>query len=256
MSSKQLYFKTLSIKKLSDSDKETMWLLFEKYYLDIDKKRFLQDLNQKDHAIVLFDTGNGAIQGFSTLQRDCGVFNGRPYVAVFTGDTILDKKYWGSSALSIPFCSYLFKTVLSNPFKDVYWHLISKGYKTYLTMTRNTLCYWPRYDVATPPEILQLMDKLNHERFGECWNPDSGVIRFTHPLGKLRESVAPIHAEHLTTPEIRFFNDMNPYHYEGDELACLAKVDIKTVEFCIRRSLVKSVKTIGSAIKGLWQPIS
>jgi hypothetical protein len=50
---KKLFAKTLIINKLTDADIDVMYKLFEKYYENTDKVKFISDLKDKTSVILL-----------------------------------------------------------------------------------------------------------------------------------------------------------------------------------------------------------
>ncbi len=55
----------------------------------------------------------------------------KPRHAFFSGDTIIEKEYWGNRALTCAMYRYIVSFKLRYPLVPVYWILISKGFKTY-----------------------------------------------------------------------------------------------------------------------------
>ncbi|HJK91691.1 MAG TPA: hypothetical protein RMH85_31120 [Polyangiaceae bacterium LLY-WYZ-15_(1-7)] len=206
-----------------------MWRLFRRYYTEVERPTFERDLDDKDVVIVLRDSGDGSIQGFSTLKVYARKVHGRRVVAIFSGDTIIDAPYWGQSALHWTFLRFLVQVKLRHPLTPVYWFLISKGYKTYLLLARNYPHHWPRHDAPTPAFEQALLDALSADRFGEAYDREAGVLRFPESHGRLRGHVAPLSPELLAQPDVRFFAEKNPGHPHGDELCCLGRVDLAFV---------------------------
>lgn len=201
-----------------------MWTLFEAYYADVGRETFERDLSNKDHVILLHDAADGSLQGFSTLRQLRLSVQGRPLLAVFSGDTIVDQRYWGQTALQRAFLRYVIGCKLRHPWLPVYWYLITKGYKTYLLLARNFPEHWPRYDRPTPPWQSEVLDRLARELFPDTWRPEAGVLAHAGQGGCLRAEVAPLSAELLQMPQVRFFAQRNPGHAQGDELCTLGRV--------------------------------
>lgn len=206
---------------------EGMWALFEQYYADIEYSRFLSDLNGKSHVIVLED--GKKVAGFTTIKTRDLTHEGRKVRVIFSGDTIVHRDYWGQRWLHRAFFLFVLRTYFSNPGRALYWHLISKGYKTYCIMSRGFNAYWPRHDAATPAYERSLMDRLSRDMFGDCWKPELGVIRFDASLGSLKPDIAPVTDADRQHADIRFFEQANPGHINGDELCCLGRVDGKQI---------------------------
>ena len=204
---------------------EAMWSLFARHYDSVSREAFDRDLSHKQYVVICRDTGDRSVQGFSTLQILERKQAGSRYVAIFSGDTIIDSRYWGQTALQRAFLRFIAATKLKHPTVAVYWFLISKGYKTYLLLARNFADFWPRRDVAFPARERAILAELAREKYPEAWRPERGVLEFEDCPGRLRAEVAPVDAEALEDPDVRFFAKANPGHARGDELCCLGKID-------------------------------
>lgn len=218
----------------ADLDRPTvdaMWALFERYYEDVRRDVFERDLSRKDLVITCRDSGDGSLQGFSTAQVLERTVQGRPIVALYSGDTVIERAYWGQSALQWEFVLLLVKLKARHPLMPVYWFLLSKGYRTYLLMSRNFPIYWPHPARPTPPFEAAVIDALAAEKFGASWRPALGTVRIEPCPGRLRGEVAPISEALLRQDDIRFFTEKNPRHAEGEELCCLAPLGAEMVRF-------------------------
>ena len=216
---------TVAVEELTDFDMRGMWNVFRQYYADVTSDKFRADLSKKSDVILLLDSGDNSIQGFSTIEVYEREHAGKSYLAVFSGDTIVDEKYWGQNALQREFVRYVIRLKLKNIFRPVYWFLISKGYKTYLLLSRNYWTYWPRHDKATPALEKGIIQQLAIEKYGDAFEDSSGILKFLQPEGRLKRGVAPIDEKLLRHPDIAFFCDQNPGHEQGDELCCLGRID-------------------------------
>ena len=220
----RLAARIVPVPALDAAARDAMWGLFSGYYEDVTREAFERDLSGKRHVILARDAGDGSVQGFSTVTWDRWSHEGRSFIAMFSGDTIVAQAYWGQRALQSRFGAYFTRLQLQHPFTPLYWFLVSKGYKTYLLLTRNFPEHWPRHDKPMPAWERGALDMLARRRFGEAWRSDLGVVRFPLPAGRLRDGVAPLGEDALAAPDVRFFHEANPGHARGDELACLARV--------------------------------
>lgn len=215
---------TVSIGAVDHASREQMWSLFSRYYCESTRAVFERDLQAKHHVIVLREP-TGGIAGFSTLETWLQEVDGKKVAVIYSGDTVVDERYWGQTALQRAFLRYMVRGKLRHPFTPVYWFLISKGYKTYLLLSRNFLVYWPRHDASTPPFEAALLDALARRKFPQRWQPERGVLCHEAESGKLKPEVAPAEAQLLEQhPDVRFFVEKNPGHADGDELCCLGLV--------------------------------
>ena len=219
-------------KKASELDtkqRKELFDIFERYYAGTTWSQFNDDLSEKDSVILLLDRKTGKFCGFSTLVSQRMKVSGKSLICVFSGDTVLEKKYWGSSALGIAFLSYLFLLKFKNPLEPVYWMLISKGYKTYLLMANNFGTHFPNNQVPTPPLEKKVMDEFYSAKFGQRYEAQSGIIRFhdCNNACRVAENIAPVTSNmREANPLIRFFVDRNPHWQQGDELAGIAKMTL------------------------------
>lgn len=231
---------------------EAMWDLFKNYYEDIERSRFESDLSNKKDVILLFDPNLRQLKGFSTLKVFDDAVNGKDFVAVYSGDTIIDEAYWGQTALQKTFFRYIIKTKLQHPSKDVYWFLISKGYKTYLLLSRNFPNYWPRHDRPTPAQEKAILNHLATSMFADSWIPEKGVLSFKQPMGKLKGGIAPIDQSMLNQADIRFFLEKNQGHAQGDELCCIGRIDATLALSYPAKIMKKSFKKLNETILKPW----
>lgn len=223
---KQLVASTVRVKKVKREDIERMYKLFSEYYDNHTLQTFEHDLYEKNHVILLRDKKDKSLQGFSTLLRVPLKKSGKNVLGVYSGDTVINKDYWGSGALGIEFLKYLWKLKMKRPGTAVYWFLISKGYKTYLLMAKNFAHHYPRYDQEIPPEYKTLMNEFYGKKFGEHYHPETGIISYEGKSCALKEHVADITPDLLSNPRVAFFQQQNPKWADGHELTCIAKMTV------------------------------
>ncbi|TNE99299.1 MAG: hypothetical protein EP326_08405 [Deltaproteobacteria bacterium] len=246
MKAKRLEARTIPLEMLSEKQINEMFNVYHKYYASVTKEVFVSDLSNKNHVIVLTDKIDGEIKGFSTILDYHFLLGGKKVKGVFSGDTIIEKEYWGGSALQMAFIMYMFKEKLKRPFSPLYWFLISKGYKTYLLMANNFVEHYPRFEEQTPTEKKSIMDKFATELYPQNYDPTSGLIKFEGIHDHLKGDVAPITDDmKIKNERIKFFSETNNSWEVGTELVCLARFDLglpfrypmKTVKKVVNRQL-------------------
>lgn len=235
---------------LNVQDIARMHALFEENYAYSPLSTFLSDLEKKEGVFIVRKKATQEIVGFSTLGVYTFKLGGKKAKGLFSGDTILDRNYWGSRSLQKAFALKLFWEALKSPLTPQYWLLISKGYKTYLLVSRGCPDHWPRHDQETPAQVLGMIDQLATEKFGDDWKPEKGILQFAKPAGRLKEGVAPIDAKALQHADIRFFAERNPGHEKGDELCCLAAINLKLGVFYVNKLLNKAIRRQLNKLKG------
>jgi len=206
------------------SDRHDMYALLRTYFDGTTRARFETDLRDKEAVIMLRDESSGRIQGFSTFTRMTAAPG---VIAFFSGDTIIDRAFWGETVLSRIWGETMFaeaeRIAVRDPDTSVYWFLISSGYKTWRFLPLFFREFYPNMGAPTPPHVQRLLDILGMQRFADEYLPDRGIVRFKQPT-PLRRGVAELTEERLRDPRIAFFARMNPGHVNGDELACIAEL--------------------------------
>ena len=231
--SRGLQARVRRVASLTDRELEEMWLLFEKSYTAAKREVFERDLLEKNHVIVLKDE-HGVVQGFSTLLKM--EVAEHDALAIFSGDTIIAPGFWGQTALQRAFIWYLLANRHARGERPVYWFLITKGYRTYLLISRYFPNHWPRHDAPFPPLEGKVLDALCTRKFGAAWDRTSGLLRYAGNPDAVRLSaeLADVPERMLRDPDVKFFLATNPRWHEGDELCCLARADDAFVECTTR----------------------
>ncbi|MEC4881176.1 MAG: hypothetical protein SAL70_07475, partial [Scytonema sp. PMC 1070.18] len=211
------------IEDLSTEDLESMYFLLGTHFEGVKRDVFNSDLSHKNWVILLKDEKTEMLKGFSTLLMYNTNFEGENLSVVYSGDTIVDPSAWSSSTLARTWITAVKK--LSDEYAQghLYWLLISGGYRTYRFLPIFWREFYPCYDKVTPNNILSLINFLSHQRFGNNYNDKTGIVRFPHPH-ILRDGLRGIPEERLQDPHIKFFEQQNPGHLQGDELVCITEI--------------------------------
>ena len=213
----------LNQSRLTDPLRHEMFQLHDRYFAYLDKDRFMQDLSEKRWVILIKDS-QGALAGFSTVQLIETDVSGRCTLFIFSGDTIVDQSHRQNSALAGSFGHVMLRLSSEHPQTPIYWYLICKGFRTYRFLPTFFNEFYPRYDRETPEETADLIHHISRLKFGDAYDPKSGVIRFQEQRDCLRPQYSDIPESRLCDPHVVFFLQKNPQFARGDELACLAAV--------------------------------
>ncbi len=244
---KSLKGKFFKVKALNVHQIIKMYQLMNEYYNGVRYDTFIQDLSKKDGAILLLNKVTKEVEGFSTLMYVDTEIDNVKYRGAFSGDTVLNKKYWGQTVLASTFGKHLLRQKLKSPFRPYFWYLISKGYKTYLLMGNNFGTHYPRYEKPTPSFYKKLLSSVYGRMYPDNYIQDKGLIEFfDESTCSLKEKVAPITNDLLKkNKRIAYFNKINKNWLEGTELACVAEMTFLTL-FSYQ---IKAVKKLVSRFK-------
>jgi hypothetical protein len=196
-----------------------MLALKQRCFLNIDPEQFFADLAEKEQVILIHDDA-GMLQGFSTIRvyREC---IGEQAVRVFfSGDTVIVPEHWGTPVMQR---CWLTAAMAAQRSEDtpLYWLLLCSGFRTYRYLPLFFRRFWPCVDEPTPPEVQALLDGLASRRYGERYR--DGVVAI--PGGQLVADIGAIPPHKRSNPAVRFFEERNPGHASGDELACITRID-------------------------------
>jgi hypothetical protein len=236
---KRAQSKIIEVNRLPSELITEMYHLFEKYYIDISQEQFRSDLFEKTHVFLFYHQKK--LVGFSTIFRKA-IPTIAPGLFLFSGDTVLHEDYWGSKILQTTFFRYIVESKLLSPVHPVHWLLISKGFKTFLMMRRNFLFSFPQAKRGTPLRAQDTMDKFYTWKFGDSYNPMSGLITFENPKGAVKGQIAAPTAEQTHHKEVAFFLEKNPDYQKGTELACYAEIRFQDFLNHIPKYFLKKAK--------------
>ncbi len=214
------------VRDITPGRRAEMFALMESYYEGIERTTFDTDLDEKDWVIQLLDEETNQLKGFSTQMLFQVEVTGRAVRALFSGDTIIDRDARGERNLFQVSGWFLRSLMSAYPDEELYWFLISKGYKTYRFLPLFFHEFYPRFDTPTPAHFAAVIDALAGRKFPDGYDRASGLVRAGANSCRLRPGVAEITPDRLNDPHVRFFSERNPRHANGDELCCIAPITL------------------------------
>jgi hypothetical protein len=206
--------------EVTRGQRDTMFALMRDHYENVRRDSFERDLGEKRWVIELLSAA-GELCGFSTQTLVEVCVGGRQVTALYSGDTIIAREHWGDSALTHVW-GRLALALMDATDGELYWFLISKGYKTYRFLPIFFNEFYPRHDVPTPAGVQAVLGALGRHKFAGEYDAAAGVVRGGPGKDRLRAGVADLTPQRLRDPHVAYFAGRNPGHARGDELCCLA----------------------------------
>jgi len=219
---------TKKISNLTESEKNTMFKLLTLEFIGVCQKDFNHDLEEKDVAVLLRKkTSDGEIVGFSTLMLLDLPIIGRKVKVVFSGDTTVNPEFRTSGGIGIGIGHYFMKALEKFPKYEIYYVLISKGWRTYKVLPFFFKNFAPKNTEQTSSKIKDVMDAFGNMKYPNYYDTDKGLILFSKETQRLIPGS--IDAVPPQNPDLhtRFFLEKNPSYLSGTELVCVGEVDIK-----------------------------
>lgn len=205
---------------LTRTQRHEMLRLMDAHFHGVTVEQFNHDLDEKDW--VLRFTRDDQLIGFSTMQVQSALHQGRCLHVIYSGDTVMAPEAWGSPLLARSWIALVRELQARHSSGTWYWLLISSGFRTYRFLPVFWREFWPRFDAPASDTPLLLTD-LATARFGKRFDAAAGVVRFENPQ-RLREHLSAVPAGKTEDPHVQFFLERNPGHAQGDELVCLAEL--------------------------------
>ncbi len=207
---------------LGSAERRAMLALLTRHFEGVDPAQFERDLDEKEWVVRITDE-RGALAGFSTFVVERCTWRGEELAVVFSGDTIVDRRAWRSSALSRTWVRSVWDVHAADPRGRLVWLLLTSGIRTYRFLPVFWREFFPCFHSPTPVPRRELMHELARRRYGARFDAQQGIVRLAHAQ-VLRPELCAIPAERRSDPHLAFFAGANPGHVRGDELVCLTEL--------------------------------
>ena len=212
----------IPVRELSHDQHTQMYELMGRYYSNLSTEQFDRDLKEKQKIILLRESPEGQVCGFSTQTTFSIQSREGPVKILFSGDTIIERRYWYSNPLAGLWGKMALDLLTQTPQGQLYWLLLTKGFRTYRFLPIFFNEYYPRHDRPTPVAVSELIAAAVSYRYPGRYDARTGILYADQYY--LRSNYAEIRAERLENPHIRFFMEKNPGFARGDELCCIARI--------------------------------
>lgn len=217
----RVHFRLVSRAELSSVEKAEMFRLLSDHFSGVTPEQFARDLVEKNLAVLL--ESDSRLVGFSTLMAYTTLFDGEQINVIYSGDTIVARDAWGTTALPRAWVAGVDALRSTLPPGRCFWLLLTSGFRTYRFLPVFWRVFYPRCDAPAEPASRRMLDDLAHQRFGSQYDRELGIVRFNHPQ-RLRSDLQEVPPERTRDPHIAFFLSRNPGHGNGDELVCLTEL--------------------------------
>jgi hypothetical protein len=221
---------------LGEPEVRAMFALYDTYYDGTSESLFREDLAGKSHVLLL--ESDGELRGFSTVAVVDFEFAGAANRAIFSGDTIIDHRFWGEQELVRAFCRFAGALKAAAPQLPLFWLLISKGYRTYRYLETFAHDYQPHHSRQPSPDARARLETLARLKFGASFDADAGLLRFPESRGHLKSRWAEVRDPLQQHPAVRFFLERNPRFHAGEELVCITELTADNLRSFAKRAFL------------------
>lgn len=233
----ETFCKPVSI--LTSDERRAMANLYFAHYDGSDEEIFFNDLKNKTEVlIVLFGS---VLVGFTTLQVYEREWKQTPVRIVYSGDTVVDRAHWGQQALAFAWITRMGELKREKPGAALYWFLIVKGHRTFRYLPAFSKSFYPHWCLDRS-DLRPLLDALARDKFGDQYNPTTGVVEFAASKGHLKNHLAfPTEKERIKDA-VKFFLLRNPNFFRGHELVCLCELAEENLKPLARRMFLRKAR--------------
>ncbi len=215
---------TIKRQELSVADQTEMFSLMRQYYLGVEWGAFQRDLAEKEHVVVLRESGTRRLVGFSTLvQMDLDVC-GELVRAIFSGDTVVETSARHTLGFGREITLYFARTLEEFPNREIYYVLICKGWRTYRVPMLLFNEFSPAPGHPTLPRHQQVMDAFGRAKYPHQYHPEAGLIVYQGEAQRVRPRSAEDLPTGRTSKATEWFAMKNPDYLRGDDLVTVAQV--------------------------------
>jgi hypothetical protein len=208
-----------------DADlRREMFALMSRHYEAMDEASFMNDLAEKDFVLLL--TGDDRLLGFSTAFCRAAEVGDQELRYIYSGDTVVEPEYWGPGYLIHAFFHTAGSLKAAAPEVPLYWLLLVKSHRTYRIMSSFFRKFVPRLGKPNDPQLLAIRDELAVRKFGEWYDPATGLIDFGISRGHLAQALQKEELRAGGNPTVREFMALNAHSGRGVELTCLAEFSL------------------------------
>lgn len=197
-------------------------------------KDFTRDFKEKDHVMMLINE-QGLIVGFSTLMIIDLNVSGRTTKAIFSGDTAVLNEYRDSFGFATELAKYFTRSIEMYPENDVYYVLITKGWRTYRVLPFYFKEFAPSYRQPTSKEQSAVIDVFGYKKYPKNYDSRSGLLVFGGEVQRLKAESTDALPPAKNSPDADFFFSRNPDYLSGNELICVAKVALENFTGAMQR---------------------
>ena len=220
------------VDEITESERDAMVALYLSYYDASDAHQVREDLASKSEVLLL--NYNGALVGFTTLLVYQRLWQGKPIIVIFSGDTIVDRAHWGQQMLATAWITRMGQLAAEQADIPMYWFLIVKGHRTFKYLPTFAKSFFPHWQTEHA-DLKALADFLAKEKFADEYNQASGVVEFEISRGQLKPEIADPNDAELSKEAVRFFLEKNPGYLRGHELVCLCEISEQNMKPLTRR---------------------
>lgn len=177
-----------------------------------------EEFLEKKDSIDLYATyvDAGQIVGFTGMCYKKITVDGKNYMAMYVGQTVIPAAYRGKSLIQKTIIKLLFRHYVSHPFtRLVIWNN-AVTYRPYLIMAKGLKDYYPHLDKTHSGHYKNIQDTLGDIYYRKYYIPETGLVK--KDVNVMEAHEVNYTAKELADPHIRYYLERNPGSAQGHGL--------------------------------------
>ncbi len=191
--------------------------------------------------VALYWNRDDDLVGLCTVDLRPEEFMGRPVLCIYTGNAWLHPEVRGMNLVPKLGARCWLEAVRRWPKHTHYWFFGSNSYKSYLTMARNLVEFYPSRHQETPEWETQYIAHLAQEIYGVEINAET-FVHSSPGSRSFREFEEDVEAVLQEDPDVRYFTQLNPGYGGGDKLMCLGPLTLNNWGKVLMRSIRRKLR--------------
>lgn len=236
-----MFSKTRAVQSFSQKEHIELYNLMQLEFIGVTWDHFIKDFNEKQHVMVLINE-SGKVVGFSTLMEIDLNLGGKMIKIIFSGDTTVMQEYRDSFGFAVELSNFFTRAVVLYPTHEIYYVLISKGWRTYRVLPFFFKEFIPCYNREISKYEKSIMNLFGYKKYPNNYIGTTGLLCFKENVQRLKPECSDAMIPPRNNPHVDFFFQKNPHYLDGTELVCIARVAYCNFTQAITRLLSFSKK--------------
>lgn len=223
----------------SEAERQQMYAIYQQSYT-CTWEEFLEKKDTLDLYAVYYD-GNQLI-GFTGLCYKKIEVDGKNYMAVYVGQTVIPSSYRGKNLIQRTVLKLFFKHLYSHPFSTLVVWNNALTYRPYLILAKGAKVFYPNSANEQYLHYKNIQNKIGEIYYPKHYNASTGVVDKGYNVMKAHE--VNYTAQETADPDVRYYLSRNPGSFQGHGLITFGFGTWENIFFYFKKRFIgkRSVK--------------
>lgn len=233
---------TKSVDECSMEERLCFFQLMQIDFNGVTFDNFIRDFSEKQFVMIL-KNDSGEIVGFSTLMELEIFLEEKVIKIIFSGDTAVLHEFRDSFGFGFELSKFFIRAINLYPSYEIYYALISKGWRTYRVLPFYFKEFFPCYSRSISSYERSLINAFGYKKYPNNYVEETGLLKFSGETERLKPESMDASLPSRKNPHIDFFFKNNPGYLDGTELVSLARVSLDNFTSVVSKLISINEKT-------------